>query len=303
VLLKGDRLIGFGILSFFVLLLPVTLIPLPDMIFEHRVYPAFAGIAIAVAALCRTERKALLAGVAVILVVLSWRTVVRNSQWNDDITFMELHRARFPQDPDILARLGSYYYVHGQVNKALEVTLEARKHEEQLNPYYSQARKTNIATNLVAMYFARQDLDSALKEARRAIALDPEQPMALRAVATVEMSSGHYAAARDAWQKLTEIRPEDSDAWFGLKEACRLLGDVDGMTAADHHFHDLLPNTAPASATPQRPIDMSAAEKTYVIFSLTVGVLFLLVLAGRTVWFAVNQQKFRIKPVEGRPSS
>ena len=97
VLLKRDRLIGFGILSFFVLLLPVTLIPLPDMIFEHRMYPAFAGIAIAVAALCRAERRVLLAGVAAILVVLSWRTIVRNSQWNDEISFMELHRARFPQ--------------------------------------------------------------------------------------------------------------------------------------------------------------------------------------------------------------
>ena len=289
VFLKHDRLIGFGILSFFVLLLPVTLVPLPDMIFEHRVYPAFAGIAIAVAALCRAERKALLAGIAVILVVLSWRTVVRNSQWDDDIAFMELHRARFPQDPDILARLGSYYYVHGQVNKAVEVTLEARKYEDRLNPYYSQGRKTNIATNLVAMYFAKQDLESALKEARRAIALDPEQPMALRAVATVEMSNGHYAAARDAWRKLTEIQPEDPDAWLGLKEACRFLGDIGGMTTADHHFQELLQHSGQAAATAQRPLEISAPEKTYMIFSLTVGLLLLLVLAGRTVWLAVNQ--------------
>jgi tetratricopeptide (TPR) repeat protein len=153
------------------------------------------------------------------------------------------------------------------------------------------------------MYFAKQDLDSALKEARRAIALDPEQPMALRAVATVEMSSGRYALARDAWQKLTVIRSEDPDAWLGLKESCRFLGDVDGMTAADHHLQELLHNSAPASATPQRPLDISGAEKNYIIFSLTVGVLFLLVLAGRTVWFAVNQQKLRIRSVEGRPSS
>src|SRR5207244_4159660 len=117
--LKRDRLIAFGILSFFVLLLPVTLIPLPDIIFEHRIYPAFAGLAIAIAAVCRTQRKAVLACVAIVLVILSWRTVVRNAQWNDEISFMELHRARFPEDPDILARLGSYYFVRGQVNKAL----------------------------------------------------------------------------------------------------------------------------------------------------------------------------------------
>ncbi len=302
-LLKRERLAGFGLLSFFVLLLPVTLVPLPDLIFEHRVYPAFAGIAIAVAALCRAERKALLAGMAVILVFLCWRTIVRNSQWNDEIAFMEIHRAEFPHDPDILARLGSYYYAHGYVNKALDLTLEARKYEGRFNPYYSQARKTNIATNLVAIYFAKQDVDAALTEAKRAIALDPEQPMALRAVATVEMSSGHYAAARDAWQRLTTVRPEDFQAWLGLKQACGFLHDVDGAAAADLKLQEFAKHNEQPQAAPQRPLEISAAEKTRVIFSLTVGVLILLVLAGRTIWAAVNQQKLRIRAIEGRQSS
>ena len=138
------------------------------------------------------------------------------------------------------------------------------------------------------MYFAKQDLDSALKEARRAIALDPGQPMALRAVATVEMSSGHYAVARDAWEKLTKIRTEDSDAWLGLKQACRFLGDVDGMAAADRHVHEVLNRSEPSEVTAERPLEISATEKTYIIFSLTVGLLFLMVLAARSVWAAVN---------------
>jgi hypothetical protein len=152
------------------------------------------------------------------------------------------------------------------------------------------------------MYFAKQDPDSALKEARRAIALDPEQPMALRAVATVEMSSGHYTVARDAWQKLTMIRPQDSEAWLGLRQACGFLGDLDGMAAADGHLQELKQSEQPDS-TPERPFEISATEKTSIIFSLTVGFLVLLVLTARTVWAAVNQQKLGMKSIEGRPSS
>src|SRR2546422_11052935 len=42
--LKRWPLVGFGIVSFFILLLPVLILPLPDMINEHRIYPAFAGV-------------------------------------------------------------------------------------------------------------------------------------------------------------------------------------------------------------------------------------------------------------------
>ena len=48
-LARKKPVIGFGILTFFCLLSPTSVVPLPDMIFEHRVYPALAGLAIAVA--------------------------------------------------------------------------------------------------------------------------------------------------------------------------------------------------------------------------------------------------------------
>ena len=40
---RRNRLVGFGILTFFVLLLPIVLIPLPDLVFEYRLYPAMVG--------------------------------------------------------------------------------------------------------------------------------------------------------------------------------------------------------------------------------------------------------------------
>ena len=42
-LLKWNWLTGFGILSFFVLWFPMIVLPVPDLINEHRLYGAFAG--------------------------------------------------------------------------------------------------------------------------------------------------------------------------------------------------------------------------------------------------------------------
>src|SRR5438128_1530932 len=101
-LLKRQRLIGFGVLSFFILLLPVMLLPLPDLIFEHRLYAAFAGVAIALAGCIQViNRKWALVAVAVLVVALGVKTARRNSEWQDQLTFLEMHHAAFPHDPQI----------------------------------------------------------------------------------------------------------------------------------------------------------------------------------------------------------
>jgi hypothetical protein len=57
-LIRRYPIVGFGILTFFVLLLPVTLLPLPDLIFEHRIYLAFAGLALAFGAVLQGRFRA-----------------------------------------------------------------------------------------------------------------------------------------------------------------------------------------------------------------------------------------------------
>jgi tetratricopeptide (TPR) repeat protein len=187
-----------------------------------------------------------------------------------------MHRAKFPTDPDILARLGSYYYTRGFVKKAIEATEEAKRYEYRLNSYYSQARRVNIASNLVPMYLAMGNLSAASREAHRAVALDPEEPFALRSLATVQMNQREYSAARNTWRKFIAVRPEDLDAWFGLREICRLMGDSLGMALADARLKQLENEAAKKSS---RPLQISEKYKVYVIFGLTVTSLLLVFLA------------------------
>jgi cytochrome c-type biogenesis protein CcmH/NrfG len=230
---KRGSTIGFGILTFFVLLLPVTVIPLPDLIVEHRIYPAFAGLALAAAALCQVDRrKSVWLAVVVLTVMWSLKTVQRNSDWNDEIAFLEQHRARFPQHPDVLMRLGSYYFTRGAVNKALELTQEAQRSEQRLNVYYRNTAQVLIACNLAFLYLAKSDTASALIQARRAAVLDPDHSLVLMTLGSVNLEAGDYQGAHAALKTLTEKDPSNVQAWEKLSVVLSKLGDASGAEAA-----------------------------------------------------------------------
>jgi hypothetical protein len=167
-------LAGFGVLTFFIMLLPVTLIPLPDLIFEHRIYPAFAGIALAFAALLDVDRRKL-SWAIVLALVLAWgaRTIQRNGEWTDEVLFLERHRARFPDSPDILMRLGGYYFTRGQYTRAVALTERAHRNVDRLNAYYRSHVELLIEHNLVNLHLLRGDIAQAESAARRAIILNP----------------------------------------------------------------------------------------------------------------------------------
>jgi tetratricopeptide (TPR) repeat protein len=235
------------------------------------------------------------------MVLLGIRTVVRNAEWNDQIAFLEMHRAKFPDDPDILARLGNYYFGRGAVNMAIEVTERARANEHRFNTYYSQARRLNIATNLVTMYLTIGNVEAAAREARRAVALNPREPIALRSLAAVEMARQDYPAAQHAWRQLIAVQPEEPVAWLGLREASRLIGERRAAELADARYQELS-NRPPGPD--RRPRAVSTTTKSAVIFGLTLGALLIAFMSVQTVWRAFNnQQKLRMKALEDRPSS
>jgi hypothetical protein len=224
-LLGSKRLIGFGILSFFVLLLPVVLLPLPDLINEHRLYPAFAGVAIAAAGCIQAvNRKWAFVAVGVLVMLFGIKTAVRNADWNDQLKFLELHHAAFPHDPQILSRLASYYFTSGYVNKSIELNLEARKYEDRYNTYYSQQGHLLTAINLATAYLAKENLQAAEVEARRAIAAKPNEPFAWRALAYVQLREREFNKAEASFRKYADLLP-DAEAWQGLQVAA--LGSAD----------------------------------------------------------------------------
>lgn len=283
---RRRSVIGFGILTFFVLLLPVTLIPLPDLIFEHRIYPAFAGLAIAAAAACQADRrKSILLAVGVMAVMWGLKTIQRNSEWNDEIRFLEMHRARFPQDPGILARLASYYGQQGMVNKALELTQEARRYEHRYNFYYRSTGQMLIAINLSLLHLAKGDADAAVKEALRAVAVAPDQPFPLLALGNARLQLPDNIGAYAAFKKLVLQDPSNAQAWSNLGIALSRLGDVRGAEIARKRAAKEAERQRELASQPYR---IPPKYNIYIVFGLILLIFAATVFAFRTVWDAAK---------------
>jgi hypothetical protein len=226
-ILRMRPLIGFGAISFFILLLPVTILPLPDLIFEHRIYPALCGFAIALGAAVSMLPKRLMTGVAgLVLVLFAAKTVYRNMEYNDPIAFFESHRERFPAGAFALVHLGNHYLGMGEVNKALAVTEEARSHENRFNAYYQKVGRTSVATNLGLIHLAKQEYAVAETEAFRALAVTPDDPLALLLLGNIYIETDRAKLAKTTLAKLVDRTPDDVAAWRWYLESCLNAGDT-----------------------------------------------------------------------------
>lgn len=289
-LLRRDRVIGFGILTFFILLIPVIVLPLPDLIMEHRLYPAYAGVALAGAGLFRkfngpASRRIALGACGILLILYSVKTERRNADWNDQIRFMELHLEAFPHNTQVLERLAAYYYLSGRVNKALEFNLEARKYEDQLNPYYLQQGHLLSGVNLSYIYLAKRDYPAAKTEALRAIAAKPEDSNGWSCLGQVEEAMGNNKAAEAAFQRQAELA-QDSQSWLSLKEAAVRAGDQDMVNRAEAALKKR--EAEETAGHPRQLPSIPEKYRTYVVFGLTLGLLSAVLWAARTVWSAIR---------------
>ena len=282
-LLKRDRLVGFGILSFFIFLLPVMLLPLPDLINEHRLYGAFAGVAIAVAGgVQAVNRKWALVALGILVAALGVKTARRNSDWNDQLKFLEIDRAAFPHDPQILTRLAAFYFESGYVNKSLELNLEARRYEDRFNTYYSQTGRMLTAANLSIAYLAKGNLEAAEVEARRAVAVKPDEALAWRALGIVQLQGKQFQRAEESFRKYADLAPS-AEAWQALQIAARRAGDSETARVA---AEKLKIEEDRASDEQVKHRGIPERYKGYGIFVLILAVLSGVVWAGWTVWSA-----------------
>jgi arylsulfatase A-like enzyme/Flp pilus assembly protein TadD len=92
--------------------------------------------------------------------------------------------------------------------------------------------------------------DNRTAEARellkKALALDPKSPDALRQLGQLELQAGEYAAAVQHLKSAAEIRPGDATAWFWAGEAMEKLHDLAGARSALETSLHLVPEELPA---------------------------------------------------------
>jgi tetratricopeptide (TPR) repeat protein len=205
------RLAGFGVLFYFVVLAPTTLVPLRDPLVEHRVYLASLGILLAlaggaIAALGRlAPDRARVVGVVAACAVLAGvgtATALRNQVWTSAVALWSDASAKSPQKPRTWVNLGTAFHFTGRYEEAVRaydralalgydptVPLELvvrntalalvrlRRYEdarERLVRYL--ARSPRDAGTIVILALVQVDtdrLDEAERSARQAMAIDP----------------------------------------------------------------------------------------------------------------------------------
>ncbi|MBI4446792.1 MAG: tetratricopeptide repeat protein [Acidobacteria bacterium] len=131
-LISRDRRLTFGLLWFFVALLPVLqLIPFHELAADHFMYLPLVGISLAGGLLLQKaiqekDRQVLASGLFILVVILSVvMTVRRNRDWKDERTLWEATLKAAPGSYRANTNLGVIYQGERESSKALRYTLKS----------------------------------------------------------------------------------------------------------------------------------------------------------------------------------
>lgn len=201
------RLAGFGILWFFITLsVESSIIPIEDVIFEHRVYLPSIGVFVVVGTLLvklmtnvRTYIKALLSIILVIIFLfLACLTVNRNSVWSDELALWHDVIKKSPRKVRAIINLGNIYARRGDFNRGIEFFNRAIG----INPEYPPA----FYNRGLAFYKSKQ-YNRAVEDFQFAILLNPYFIDALMGLADTYLYLNRYDQAIELYTKVLTLNP------------------------------------------------------------------------------------------------
>jgi protein O-mannosyl-transferase len=224
------RLAAFGIFWFFLTLsVESSVIPITDVIYEHRVYLPSAGAFIAAAALVttlvgryagRTGRKAGLCVAMAVVVVLAYATYQRNKVWHSGISLWEDVVAKSPLKSRGYNNLGAALNDAGRTEEAIAALDRALA----INPDHTEAYY-----NLGRIFLAYPGrIGDAITLLKKAIELDPDYVDAYVNLAAACNKGGKPAEAVKVAEEAIARSPGRPDAHFNLGVAYVLTGNTDG---------------------------------------------------------------------------
>ncbi|MCG6534800.1 MAG: tetratricopeptide repeat protein [Syntrophales bacterium LBB04] len=219
------RFISFGIFWFFITLsVQSSIVPIVDVIFEHRVYLPLAGLFIAIMAFIvertmrlKTERVALSLLVLAVL-LLSGLTYARNTVWMSKISLLEDAVEKSPNKARPHNNLGWEYAVQDRLDEALKEYQTALR----LDPNYLHTHYY-----LGDVYYRQGRLDEALSEFQTALRLDPNYLQTHYSLGNVYFKLGHLDDALREFQAVLKHDPDLIEVHNNLGNVYFRLGRLD----------------------------------------------------------------------------
>ncbi len=220
-------LASFGVVWFFVTVsIESSIIPIKDVIFEHRLYlPSFGAALAFSAAAFYAARKIRPTGdiirPAVIIVLLTAvplgaATYRRNSVWENEATLYEDAVRKSPDKERVRYNLAWAYQTRGETDKALKQYLE----DLRLDP-----KKEKAHYNIAVIYQTRGDGGEALRHFAEAVRLNPANAIAYYNMALIYQAKGDTKSAVLCNLQAVAINPGYEDAHYNLAWAYSESGD------------------------------------------------------------------------------
>ena len=171
ILFKKHRVISFGIFWFFLtLLVESSIIPIEDMIFEHRTYlPSFGFFLILSSGIfiLLGDKYRFLAIIILLLIIgsNSWLTFERNKIWKDDLSLWSDNVSKAPNLARPLTNRGVAYSELGFWDETISDCSRAIK----INPNYEPAY-----CNRSLAYAKLGQFDKAIADYNKVLEIDPD---------------------------------------------------------------------------------------------------------------------------------
>lgn len=272
------RLAAFGIFWFYIALsVESSVIPIADVIFEHRLYLPSAfligGFSFCVFYVLRERPRAAVAALTLAVLALSVSAHMRNGVWRGGVSLWEDAARKSPLKFRVHANLAAEYVKNGlfeesssEIKKAL--LLKPEEGPELAEAYnilgvaklkagrYAEAKESlekalSLAplypptyNNLASLFGETGDYESALGAARKALELSPSNYTAMNNIGLALASMGRNKEAIEMYEKSIALNPYYAEAHYNLLLALLEGGDTEGAL----RIYDALKKLSPSLA-------------------------------------------------------
>jgi Tfp pilus assembly protein PilF len=215
---KGNRLVSFSILWFFITLLPVSnIVPIQIVVAERFLYlpsiGVFIGSAVILSKLGDRLRdrfhgyKISISLIAAASLFLASMTVDRNHVWTDEHAFWSDVAAKSPGNTRAWHNLASIYQNEGRLQEAISLYNKAL-----MMDYHSPETHYQLGR----IYRGLGNEEKAMEEFFAAVKDDPENADIHYEIGNLMSKKGWYSEAIFQYKKALENNPDHEDALYDL---------------------------------------------------------------------------------------
>lgn len=216
------RLLSFSICWFFVtMLLESSVVPLPDFIFEHRLYLPIVGFSMFLVSsvyyvLEKLPRRTTGAVLTVIIICYAQLTYERNKIWTDPVVLWKDTVKKSPHKARPYYNLGVAYYQHGDFDQAIVDYDRAIA----IKPDYTEAYN-----NRGLLYYYEGNYVQAIANFNKAVEFSAGSTKAYYNLGLCYAHQGRFAMAVADYNKAVEIGPPDADVYISRSIIYGIRGD------------------------------------------------------------------------------